>query len=153
MQSVSYDIAIGLDDIVRNLMNKSHLESAATQEDVERRYVVEAGTEKSGEIGLCVDEALSSIMVRCNRFVSSYDLGPSSVVIRFSGSPRRFENKEAQLRSLVVSYVVDNALARYFSSVAQGGLAEARRGQMLATLDMIEELLYLKLPPRQPINQ
>lgn len=140
---------------MNDLRNKSHYETAAIT-DVEARYRVEAGTEKTSEIQRCLGEAAGMLAHKCRRFLDGYLVDAADDTLVTSGdlmytfdfTERRGIGKAESLAEMMHAFIVHYALARFYASVSQGELSNKHSLLTNETATTLEELLYSKLPPR-----
>ena len=142
-------------ELLGDLRKKSH-EEVSNIVDVEARYRAEAGTEKMDDILRCVEEGVGRRRRRCWRYLrpeyteSTDDVvvSPDEYRIELVLSERRALGKAEPLAKVMHSFVVDYALSKFYSDVAQQELSN--KHSLLAEDDgrEIDELLYTKVPPR-----
>lgn len=147
-------ISLKIQELLYDIRNKSHLETASVP-DIESRYLIEAGTEKTDEIMRGITEAFSFLRPVFLRFLSpdctysAENLPPAAdeLVIDLELSSRRRTNRVQELTDLAHSYIVDRTLAKFYSSVSQPELSTKHNNTAQSTLSDIQALLYSKLPP------
>lgn len=64
------DVRINTEELFFDIKNKSHYEVSSIQ-DVNLRYIAEAGTENTHEIYRCIVDAEALVRLMCGKFVSS----------------------------------------------------------------------------------
>lgn len=140
-------------EILNDLRSKSHYEVSQI-DDAEARYKVEAGTEKMDEVNRCISEAASRLNGRCRRFLRDYQpsyvvdavFSPDSFVIDLAISERRAINKES-IAEAMHTFVVEYALSKFYVSMSQQELSNKHSLLAVDAGNLIDELLYTKLPP------
>ncbi|MBP5389725.1 MAG: hypothetical protein J6Y27_05210 [Bacteroidales bacterium] len=148
-------ITLYTQELLNDIREKSHLEVAEIL-DAEARYRAEAGTEKTGEVFRCIEEAIREAEIRCmlylrEQFAQAADNSldyPDTFNFVFSMSERRSIGKTKPMRTVLHNFVVHYALSRFYQTVSQGALAEKHALVASAEGTAIEDLLYSKLPPR-----
>jgi hypothetical protein len=141
-------------EIINSLRTISHREVAEIA-DVEARYRAEAGSEKTGEIYSCIEDAAARLSGRCARFLAgAYSTGkdnlhslPAEYVFEFTLSERRAVNKAAPLTEAMDTFVVEYALSKFYSMVSQGDLSNKHSLLAIDAGNQIAQLLYTKQPP------
>ena len=141
--------------LIESIKSISHREVAEIP-DIDARYRAEAGSEKMEEINRCLTEALGRLTHRCNRFlIESYSSGANDTVsmsasynFEFNFTERRAANKAEPLAAAMHDFVVEYALSKFYSYVSQGELSNKHAMQAISTGNLLEELLYIKNPPR-----
>ena len=143
-------ITINTNKVIDHLKSISHREVSEIA-DVNARYRAEAGSEKEDLISDCIRNAGNKILHRCLRFIdNSYveesnnefpDLG--SFVFEFEqGSGRRFDGKADVLTDAMHTFMVEYALAKFYSTVSQGELSNKHSMLALEAGNAIDDLLY-----------
>lgn len=102
-----------------------------------------------------MSEALAAIKIQCNRFlthgeVTEPDSEPTSIVLTFGVSDRRLKGKEESILTIFRSMAVNFILNKFFASKNQSELAAKYDAMALADVQMLNKLLYEKLPPVYP---
>ena len=150
-------ITLQLSKVRPEIKSISHREVEGVA-DVNERYRIEAGSEKEDLISDCIRNAGNKLTHRCLRFLdNSYieesdnefpDLG--SFVFEFEqGSGRRFDGKADALTDAMHTFMVEYALAKFYSTVSQGELSNKHSMLALEAGNAIDDLLYTKLPPKE----
>ena len=154
------EIKILTSELKFDIKNKSHNEVSSI-EDVNLRYMAEAGTEKESEIDRCIIEAEARVRLVCGRFLKRVTAStpqnnalpeslPESYTYEFVDNPRRLDNKEKAMADSIHFAIVNLALSKFYVSVSQTGLANTHDAMATNALSLIENALYDKLPPVQP---
>lgn len=142
-------------ELLNDLRTKSHYE-VANIPDVEARYRAEAGTEKMEDVLRCIEEGVSRLRHRCWRYLSEELSGaaddalfsPQEYRIGLTLSERRAVGKEKPFTEAMHTFVVEYALSKFYSDVAQQELSNKHSVLAMEAGDRIDNLLYTKLPPR-----
>lgn len=142
-------------EILNDLRSKSHYE-VANITDVEARYRVEAGGEKMDEIVRCINEGVARLRHRCWRFLKddwketsdNVVTLPDAFTIELVLTERRAVGKAEPLTEAMHTLVVEYALSKFYSDMAQQDLSNKHGLLAVDAGNRIEELLYSKLPPR-----
>lgn len=133
----------------------SHRECAEIA-DVEARYRAEAGTEKTEEIYACLDEGSRRLASRCYRFLADeYTIEkdnltslPEAYVYDFTFSERRALGKADPLAEAMNTFILEYALAKFYSNVSQSELSNKHSLLAIDAGNLISGLLFTKKPPR-----
>lgn len=147
-------VEIRISDVVYDIRNKSHLE-VATIEDVNKRYLIEAGTEKLDEIHRCIIEADSRVRFSLRRFLARDNEGdisieniPTTLIYAMSISERRSRSNGAILSSMIHAALVSMALSLFYLSVGEAELHKRHAAMAENQINIIETTLGVKMPPR-----
>lgn len=148
-------ITIDTDSVFLEVRQKSHLNVQDIQ-DPEARDNARAGVEKTDEIEHCIVDAFAQLTRRCARFIveamaaeaDNWRVMPSSYTYDLALSERRAINKAEPLAAVMHAFVVAYTLAKFYSSVSQGGLSNAYSLQAVELGNQLDEMLYTKQPPR-----
>lgn len=150
--TITLNTSVLLSDIRR--ISLLELEGIA---DVEARYRAEAGTEKEDVLRECISAARTRLERRCLRFLdnsyvdeaTSGKSTDSTFVFEFAmESSRRADGKTFPLADAMHDFIVEYALARFYSTVSQGDLSNKHSLLALEAGREFDELLHTKLPPR-----
>jgi len=141
-------------EILNDLRSKSHYEVSQIT-DAEARYKVEAGSEKMDEVTRCISEAASRLHGRCRRFLKEFlsrnmdntVFFPDKYVVNLVLSERRGLNKES-IAEAMHTFLVEYALSKFYVSMSQQELSNKHSLLAVDAGNLIDELLYTKLPPR-----
>ena len=153
-------VTINTSELFFDIKNKSHHEVASI-ENVDQRYVAEAGTENTHEILRCIIEAEARVRLMCGRFLNkvtenkdvSSDLPstiPSSYTYSFVDNARRQDNRGKVIADGMHSAIVSMALSKFYVSVNQMELATSHDALATNGVQLLEKMLFEKLPPVQP---
>ena len=142
--------------IIEDIKAKSHDEVAEIA-DKDMRYRAEAGSEKMAQIKDCLRIAGSRLSQRCLRFLvngyseqsdnSAQDAWSFTFEFDF-GSGRRADGKSGPLTEAMHTFMVEYSLMKFYSNVSQSELSNKHGILALEAGDLVETLLYTKLPPR-----
>lgn len=141
-------------EILKDLRSKSHYE-VANITDVEARYRAEAGSEKMEEIVRCIGEGVARLSHRCWRYlredftdtVDNTSFLPDLFSFDLVMSERRALGKAESLREAMHTFIVEYALSKFYSDMAQQDLSNKHSVQAIEAGNRIDDLLYKKLPP------
>lgn len=141
--------------IILEIRQKSHLEVQDIK-DPEMRDNARAGLDKADEIHRCMEEGFAQLHKRCYRFfedeyihnIDDNEPNNESYVYEFTMSERRSLNRAEPLTNAMHTLVVQYALAKFYATVNQGELSNRHSLLAIEAGNMIDELLYTKLPPR-----
>lgn len=150
-------ITISTDELIYNIKSKSHTEVARIA-DPEQKYIAEAGTDKIDEIRRCALEGKAEMESLIFRFLSATAAESSSIAnadvslgdnftFTFIGTDRRYTGKLTAIRDQVFALLTNLAMAKFYISVNQIELSNARRSLANDALSMLERLLYTKRTP------
>lgn len=142
-------------ELIGDLRKKSHGE-VSNIVDVEARYRAEAGAEKMDDILRCVEEGVGRLRRCCLRYlkpgyteqVDDVVVSPDEYRIELVLSERRALGKAEPLKTTMHAFVVEYALSKFYSDVAQQELSNKHSLLALDEERVLTELLYTKLPPR-----
>ncbi len=148
-------ITLHVNEVINNLRGISHREVAAI-DDPDARYRAEAGSEKMEEIYRCVWEAFANLSARCRRWLkASYQSSrenlidvPTQFNFEFLLSERRAINNAESLESGMHTFMVEYALAKFYSIENQGDLSNKHSLLAIEAGNALDQMLYTKLPPR-----
>lgn len=149
-------VEISVNEVMFDLKNKSHEECTVAFPDAEARYHIEAADHKDDEIKRCVAEAASMLTNDFTRFIQSFDTQVAedmaefgeTFVYDFCISERRAMGKAQPLADMIHSYIVQNALAKYYANLQQTDMSKVHDALAITAKAEIERLLYTKTPPR-----
>lgn len=172
-------IEISTAELFFDIKNKSHHEVASIQ-DVNLRYVAEAGTENDHEIYRCITDAEAKIRLMCGKFLVSaeeveetttpedatpaseegapsdshdnslQDNVPIAYKYTFVDNPRRQDNRGRVIANGMHSAIVSMALSKFYISVNQMELSKAHDELANRSVALLEKMLYEKVQPTQP---
>ena len=171
-------IKISTEELFFDIKNKSHHEVASIQ-DVNLRYIAEAGTENDHEIFRCVTDAEALIRLMCGKFLisaeevyptepspetestspastnESHDNNlreevPTAYQYTFIDNPRRQDNRGRVIANGMHSAIVSMALSKFYISVNQMELSKAHDELANRAVTLLEKMLYEKVQPTQP---
>lgn len=153
-------VTINTSELFFDIKNKSHHEVSSIT-DVDQRYVAEAGTENEHEIFRCIIEAEARVRLMCGRFLKrttettdkDSDLPeevPASYEYEFTDNARRQDNRGKVIADGMHSAIVSMALSKFYVSVNQMELAKTHDGLATSGIQLLEKMLYEKLPPVPP---
>ena len=148
-------VSIYTGPIFDEVRQKSHLEVQDIK-DVEARDNARAGLDKSEEINRCIRSGFAQVERLCLRFLAESfaqetdDAGglPQYYSYDFEMSLRRASGKSEPLASAMHDFVVQQALAAFYTTVGQAELSARHSAWAQEHARQIEELLYTKQPPR-----
>lgn len=173
------EVTINTEELFFDIKNKSHYEVSSIQ-DVNLRYIAEAGSEKTHEVFRCIIDAEAIVRLMCNKFVSTVeekyaeqapeDEGtatvastttkesinnipeevPTSFVYTFVDNPRRHDNRGQVLANSIHSAIVSMALSKFYVSVNQMELSQAHDALAKNAVVLLERMLYEKKQPSAP---
>lgn len=145
--------------IISQIRETSHREVSSIA-DAEARYRVEAGTEKLADIRACLFDAIRRLKGRVIRFLSDewmsenyIDSSDNSVSIpvswsfEFEMTERRALGKTEPLAEAMNTFVLEYALSKFYSIVSMGDLSNTHSLAAVEAGNILDELLYTKLPP------
>jgi hypothetical protein len=153
-------VTINTSELFFDIKNKSHHEVASI-ENVDQRYVAEAGTENTHEILRCIIEAEARVRLMCGRFLVKVtenndhnsdlpDTVPGSYTYQFVANARRQDNRGKVIADGMHSAIVSLALSKFYVSVNQMNLAKTHDALATNGVQLLEKMLYEKLPPVSP---
>lgn len=153
-------VIINTSELFFDIKNKSHNEVSSI-ENVDERYAAEAGSEKDSEISRCIIEAEASVRMMCGRFLKRIteivdkdsDLPekvPASYEYEFVDNARRQDNRGKAIADGIHSAIVSMALSKFYVSVNQMELAKTHDALAASGIQLLEKMLYEKLPPVPP---
>ena len=148
-------VELYVQEILSNLRAVSHREVAGI-ENVDARYRAEAGSEKMDDIYRCIFDAAKRLGSRCFRFlddayIPNFDNAsnfPEKITYDFNFSERRAINKAVPLEEAMHTFILEYALAKFYSIVNQSELSNKHSLQAIDAGNVLDELLYTKKPPR-----
>lgn len=148
-------ITLTTEEILNRVRTISHDEVAAIA-DVEARYRAEAGTEKMKEIHDCIKEAHGRLVHQCRRFLRNTNAQganntgtlPQTYTFDFILSERRNLGNGEPLAEVMNTFMVEYALAKFYSVVSQGDLSNKHSLLAIDAGKELDVILYTKLPPR-----
>lgn len=154
-------ITIKLKELFFDIKNKSHHEVASI-EDTDLRYVAEAGTENEHEIYRCIIDAEARVRLMCGKFLvsSSESHGdnslpeyvPDAYTYNFVDNARRQDNRGQVITDGMHSAIVSMALSKFYVSVNQMELSAQHDKLAQNAVQLLERMLYEKLPPTPPTS-
>ena len=150
-------VTISTSELLYNIKSKSHTEVARIA-DPEQKYIAEAGTDKIDEIKRCALEGKAEMESLIFRFLAAstnedQTIGNADVSLgdnfefNFVGTDRRYTGKATAIRDQVFALLTNLAMAKFYISVNQIELSNARRSLANDALAMLERLLYTKRTP------
>lgn len=150
------DITINTSELYFDIRNKSHLQAASIQ-DVDLRYSIEAGSEKKAEIDRCIAEAEAKVLLMCSRFLSSTTEAnannntlPTAYTYSFTANSRRLGNKGDAIAKTIHSAIVSMALSKFYVSVNMIDMAKSEELVAGNAVALLEKMLNEKQPPVLP---
>lgn len=157
------NVIIKTSELFFDIRNKSHHEVSSI-ENVDQRYVAEAGTENEHEIFRCIIEAEARVRLMCGRFLkrttevkdADSDLPeevPTAYEYEFVDNARRQDNRGKVIADGMHSAIVSMALSKFYISVNQMDLAKAHDALATSGVQLLERMLFEKLPPIPPTNE
>lgn len=154
MTQVTLNIEIATFRIREDIYYKSHLEVMSI-EDPESRDVCRADEEKVDEIDRNILSADGELRIALHRWLSPSDAVSATNVLtisnnltyQFKTSPRGADHKTTALAAGIHAYLVDSALAKFYTSVNQPNLAKPHKDKADVVLKALHDELYLKTPP------
>lgn len=153
-------VTINTSELLFDIKNKSHHEVSSIG-DVDQRYAAEAGTEKENEIFRCIIEAEARVRLICGRFLKriietkdeNSDLPedvPISYEYEFVDKARMQDNRGKVIADGIHSTIVSMAMSKFYVSVNQMELAKTHDDLATSGVQLLEKMLYEKLPPVPP---
>lgn len=153
-------VTINTSELFFDIKNKSHHEVSSI-DDVDQRYVAEAGTENEHEIFRCIIEAEARVRLMCGRFLKRIiettdedsnlpEEVPTSYEYEFVDNARRQDNRGKVIADGMHSAIVSMALSKFYVSVNQMELAKTHDALATSGVQLLEKMLYEKLPPVPP---
>lgn len=151
-------IEVIFEELLSDIKNKSHYEVASIQ-DVNLRYIAEAGTENEPEITRCIIEAEAMVRQMCVKFLnpdtttddnSLPESNPDKFVYDFRTNSRMQDNRGKVMANGIHSAIVSMALSKFYISVNQMELSKAHDALAQNALTLLERMLYEKRQPRLP---
>ena len=158
------NISISSKELLFNIKNKSHQELAVLIPDPEQRYPQEAGSDKEEDIKRCITEAYAEAVGITSRFErdvvpmdeayagarSSGIVLPEHFMFYVETSERRIQSEEQALADLLLSFLTNRSLSRYYANAGRNDLAEKDNANAVADKDSILKILYRKRRPPLP---
>ena len=95
-------------------------------------------------------EVLVLVKEQCNRFISDVTLDSTSLVFEMELSTRRAANREQSIGDLLRSMTVNLFINRFFVSKNLTDLATKYEGLATVDIQLINKLLFTKMPPVYP---
>lgn len=149
------EITIYIPKIYSDIRVKSHRD-VATIENVEARYLIEAGTEKDDEIYAGIVNANDSLKMLLHTFLVDCVIdytddqvqAPESYIYELDLTPRRAVGKAQPLADAMHEYLVHAALMRVYEAVNGTELRAKHEAAANAAAGQITTLLYTKARPR-----
>ena len=159
------EIRISSKEILFNIKNKSHQEVAVLLPDPEQRYTQEASSEKEEDIKRCILEAYSEAVGILSRF--EYNICPrqeasagapnTGIVLPeyfmffIESSERRIVSEEQALADLLLSYMTNRSLSRFYTNAGRSDLAAKDEANAATDKDSIVKIIYRKRRPSLPL--
>lgn len=153
-----FQMELKTNNLVSDIMYRSQLETARIA-DVDLRYLATAGTDKLSQIHQSLMDADAALRGGPLKRFFTLDLtepdvpmcddliAPTSLFYTLNLTMRHHEGVEQAIAMASHTYLVDAALASFYTSVAQADLAQVHT-ELVASDDMkLQRLLYIKLPP------
>jgi len=154
---ITITITIQRSSVLSDMKVKNSHEAALIP-DAKERYLVEAGTEKLPELHQSITDAFADAEAAVRPFIQavspsatvsgndSYSsTGNLSVVLELPS--RKANGLTVPLTAALHGYIVDDALAKFYKSVAHTALAQAREAEAARDLATIEGLIYRRTNP------
>lgn len=154
------EVKISSDELLFNIKNKSHQELAVLAPDPEQRYAQEAGTEKEEDLKRCIVESFAEAVGIVSRF--EYNICPVQevtatapelpeyFVFYIESSERRLVSEEQALADMILSYMTNRSLSRYYTNAGRNDLAAKDEANAAYDKDQIIKLIYRKRRPSIP---
>lgn len=149
-------VTLDRNELLFDIYNRSH-EEVKIITDVEARYRAEARQDKAELLRRFMLEAEQELRQTLLRFIEEdYTLDATdklsaddtdSIILSLTISPRRVDNRIAQISARAHSYIVNAVLAKHYATVGQGDLAASHAQSSEADAADIERLVYHKMPP------
>ena len=141
---------------------KSYMNTARIK-DPEDQYAVRAGEENESELKQAFQDAWRAMLAVCRRFLDATedDTGSDATVatlttadqtLDFDLSERRISNIAEALSQAIHEYLVAASLRRFYTSAAEGSLAQLYAAGESAAQDRIVRLLHTKMEPVYPTD-
>lgn len=153
METVTINIT--RESLLADMKVKSHAEVASIA-DPKARYLAELGTEKEEEANQDITDAVAEVESILRPFLAAnngtetasdaYD-DTNAITFTLSVTDRKADGMAAPLTKAVHAYIVDSALEKFYTSVAQPDLAQRHLAQQSAALPFIENILYRRKNP------
>ena len=151
MITITINMASLMSDIkVKSYMNTQRLKA-------EDAYAVRAAEENDAEVRQAVQDAWRDLVALCREFLdttndtSGNDTLPGTITgnrtLSFNVSTRRTSNIADSLAESAHSYLVANALRRFYTSAAAADLAGGHKALEDLSAQSINNLLYKKAEP------
>lgn len=156
---MAFKVTLKTDRLVYDIKSKARTEAAVVGfADDRMRYILEAGSEKNDEIRLAIMEGNASLTNLCSRFLITdndveYEnqLYPEDAFeYNLTVTDRRLNGKGEALTRLMHAYIVDYALARFYSSMAREDLCKKHSNLCESLGREIHRMLFIKRPPLSP---
>ena len=154
---ITITITIQRSSVLSDMKVKNRHEAALIT-DAKERYLAEAGTEKLPELHQCITDAFADAEAAVRPFIQSQSpsasvsgndsyssTGDLSVVLEVSS--RKANGLTVPLTAALHRYIVDDALAKFYKSVAHPALAQAREAEAARDLATIEGLIFRRSNP------
>lgn len=154
------EVKISSDELLFNIKNKSHQELAVLVPDPEQRYPQEAGSEKEEDLKRCIVESFAEAVGIVSRF--EYNICPVQevtatapelpeyFVFYIESSERRLVSEEQALADMLLSYMTNRSLSRYYTNAGRNDLAAKDEANAAYDKDQIIKLIYRKRRPSIP---
>ena len=154
------EVSIYTNELLYNIKNKSHQELAVLAPDPEQRYTQEAGTDKEEDLKRCIIESYSEVVGIVSRFeynicpvqevTAAVPELPEYFVFYIESSERRLVSEEQALANMILSYMTNRSLSRYYANAGRNDLAEKDEANAAYDKDQIIKLIYRKRRPSIP---
>lgn len=153
-------VLINTDEILYNVRKIAHNELRIAIQDDAARYAIEPGEEKTDELKQLIAEAFEELHEMIARFLAptptdtSFEIDnsdnqlPEKFELEFITSERRTASRLATIGQKCFSFLSQRTLSNYYGRVAQIDLSNAHDRVSAMDAQMIEKVLFSKLPPR-----
>lgn len=152
---MSVTLTIKTASLVSELKVKSHMNTARIK-DPEDQYAVRAGEENESELRQGLQDAWRAMLALCRRFLETsedstgndaLDLTSTDRTLTFDLSVRRTSNIADALAEAIHEYLTAATLRRFYTSAAEGNLAQLYAANEAAAATRITALLHTKMEP------
>lgn len=152
---MSVTITIKTASLVSELKVKSYMNTARIK-DPEDQYAVRAGEENESELRQGLQDAWRAMLALCRRFLGAsedtagsdvLDLTSTDRTLTFDLSVRRTSNIADALAEAIHEYLTAATLRRFYTSAAEGSLAQLYAAGEAEARGRILTLLHTKLEP------
>lgn len=154
---MSVTITIKTASLLSELKVKSYMNTARVK-DPEDQYAVRAGEENESELKQAFQDAWREMLSRVRRFLETTadaagsdqtvaNMTTTDQTLSFDLSVRRTSNIAAALAEAIHEYLVAGSLRRFYTSAAEGNLAQLYAANEAAAATRITALLHTKMEP------